>query len=122
MRKTNLKAVDFFCSAGGVTCGFKQAGINVLGGIDSDINCKITYEKNNDATFLNEDVSRLEKGKLRKVFKIRKNQNNLIFVGCSPCQYYSNIKTNKKNSCATRLLLEDFQEFVDFYRPGYVFY
>ena len=26
---SNLKAVDFFCSAGGVTCGFQQAG-NIL--------------------------------------------------------------------------------------------
>ena len=56
-----------------------------------------------------------------KTFKIKKNQDNLIFVGCSPCQYYSNIKTNKALSEKTRLLLEDFQEFVDYYRPGYVF-
>ena len=25
--KNNIYAIDFFCSAGGVTCGFKQAGI-----------------------------------------------------------------------------------------------
>jgi len=121
MPKSDLKALDFFCSAGGVTCGFKQAGINVLGGIDIDPDCKLTYEKNNDATFLQADVSTLKKEKLREVFKIRRRQRNLIFVGCSPCQYYSNIKTDKSKSSATRLLLEDFQEFVDFYKPGYVF-
>lgn len=120
-KRHKLKAVDFFCSAGGVTCGFKQAGIDVLGGIDIDPICKLTYERNNDATYLCADVSNLKKESLRKVFKIRKNQDNLIFVGCSPCQYFSNIKTDKTKSKETRLLLHDFQEFVDFYRPGYVF-
>ena len=115
-----LKAVDFFCSAGGVTCGFKQAGIDVLGGIDIDPACKNTYEKNNNAKYLCADVSNLEKEKVSEVFKIQRNQDDLIFVGCSPCQYYSNIKTIKTKSEKTRLLLEDFQEFVDYYLPGYV--
>ena len=116
-----MKAVDFFCSAGGVTCGFKQAGIDVLGGIDIDESCKTTYEKNNDAIFLCADVSNLKKEKVAETFGISKNQDDLIFVGCSPCQYYSNIKTDKTKSEDTRLLLADFQDFVDYYRPGYVF-
>lgn len=116
-----LKAIDFFCSAGGVTYGFRQAGIDVLGGIDIDISCKETYEKNNNVKFFHADVSNLKKKEVGKFFHIRKNQRNLIFIGCSPCQYYSNIKTDKTKSSKTRLLLEDFQEFVDFYRPGYVF-
>ena len=117
----DIQAIDFFCSAGGVTCGFKQAGINVIGGIDIDANCKMTYEKNNDAKFLCADVSNLEKEKLASFFNIRRNQDNLIFVGCSPCQYYSNITTDKTKSKKTRLLLADFQEFVEYYFPGYIF-
>ena len=120
-KDTELQAVDFFCSAGGVTCGFKQAGINVLGGIDIDKNCKVTYEKNNNSKFLLADVSVLPKDEVGKYFNIKKNQDNLIFVGCSPCQYYSNIKTDKTKSKKSRLLLEDFQEFVAYYKPGYVF-
>lgn len=116
-----LQAIDFFCSAGGVTCGFKQAGIDVIGGIDIDPVCQFTYEKNNNTQYLCADIAGLSKQILRKKFKIKKNQNNLIFVGCSPCQYFSNIKTDKSKSEKTRLLLHDFQEFVDFYRPGYVF-
>jgi DNA (cytosine-5)-methyltransferase 1 len=120
-KENELLAVDFFCSAGGVTCGFKQAGINVLGGIDIDPVCELTYKKNNHSEYLCADVSNLEKKAIAKKFKIKKNQDNLIFVGCSPCQYYSNIKTDKTLSQKTRLLLEDFQEFVDYYRPGYLF-
>jgi DNA (cytosine-5)-methyltransferase 1 len=113
--------VDFFCSAGGVTCGFQQAGINILGGIDIDPACELTYKKNSKAEYLCADVSNLNKNTIARIFKIKKNQDNLIFVGCSPCQYYSNIKTNKTKSKKNRLLLEDFQEFVEYYRPGYVF-
>jgi len=119
--KNKLKAVDFFCSIGGVSLGFKQAGIEVLGGIDIDKSCKETYEKNIRAKFLTADVSNLDKKEVGQFFKIERNQDNLVFVGCSPCQYYSNIKTDKTKSCNTRLLLADFQEFVDYYRPGYVF-
>jgi len=123
MRKDlqQLHLVDFFCSIGGVSLGFKHAGIKVLGGIDIDETCKETYEKNIDAKFLHEDVSQLNFKKVGKSFGIRRNQRNLIFVGCSPCQYYSNIKTDKTKSSKTRLLLADFQEFVAYFRPGYIF-
>lgn len=116
-----IKAVDFFCSAGGVSCGFQQAGIDVLGGIDIDPACQLTYEKNINAKYLCANVSSLPKKTVAKTFGIKRNQDNLLFVGCSPCQYYSNIKTDKTKSTETRLLLADFQEFVYHFRPGYVF-
>jgi site-specific DNA-cytosine methylase len=56
MNSNGLKAVDFFCSGGGETCGFIRAGINVIGGIDMDPNCKETYEENNHSKFLNADA------------------------------------------------------------------
>ena len=88
MSNKKLKCVDFFCSAGGVTNGFKQAGIDVIGGIDIDGRCKETYERNNNAKFLEADISTIEKGKVGEFFNIKKNQDDLIFVGCSPCQYF----------------------------------
>jgi DNA (cytosine-5)-methyltransferase 1 len=116
-----LQAVDFFCGAGGVTCGFNKIGIQVLGGIDIDSKFKKTYELNNHAIFINEDVSNLKPERLSELLPIRLNQDNLIFVGCSPCQYYSNLKSDKTRSEANRLLLDDFKEFVFHYKPGFVF-
>lgn len=117
-----MKAVDFFCGAGGVTCGFKQAGIDVVVGIDIDATCKDTYEKNNKgAKFLEADISDLAKEKLGTDYNISKNDDDLIFIGCSPCQYFTNLKTDKTKSESSRMLLESFREFVDYYRPGYVF-
>lgn len=116
-----LKAVDFFCGAGGVSCGFNSIGIKVLGGIDIDPKFKKTYEENNRAIFVNEDVSNFAPEKLRKLLPIEKKDNNLIFVGCSPCQYYSNLKSDKTKSEQGRLLLDDFKDFVLHYLPGFVF-
>ena len=121
MNKQKLKAIDFFCGAGGVTCGFKQAGIDVLGGIDIDEKCCETYEKNNASKFFCVDISKLNVKILSRYFDIKIQQDNLIFVGCSPCQYFSNIKTDKQKSSEGRLLLADFQRFIEYYRPGYVF-
>lgn len=116
-----LKAIDFFCGAGGVTCGFKEVGIDVLAGIDIDSKFKDTYERNNKAKFINEDVSNLQPQELSKYLEVKINDDDLIFVGCSPCQYYSNVKSIKTKSKKSRLLLDDFKEFVLYYRPGFVF-
>ena len=59
--------------------------------------------------------------KLKEVLPLVENDDNLIFVGCSPCQYYSNLNSDKQKSKQGRLLLEDFKEFVLYYRPGFVF-
>lgn len=122
MEITNeLKAIDFFCGAGGVTCGFGEVGIKVLAGIDIDPKFKDTYVKNNNAIFINEDVSNLAPKSLTDYVDIERNDDNMVFVGCSPCQYYSNLKSDKTKSEKSRLLLEDFKEFVLYYRPGFVF-
>ena len=119
--KTKLKAVDFFCSGGGMTCGFRKAGIKVLGGIDIDSECEKTYTQNNpQSKFIHCDIKELTFKKLKSELQIKKNDNNLIFIGCSPCQYWSNIKTIKAKSEESKNLLIDFQKFVKHFKPGHI--
>ncbi len=119
--KSNLKAVDFFCSGGGMTAGFRKAGVRVLGGIDIDLECKETYTKNNKGSkFIHADIKELEFSTLEKKLKIKKNVDELIFIGCSPCQYWSNIKTIKAKSEESKNLLSDFQKFVAHFKPGHI--
>ena len=40
-----IKALDFFCGAGGLTRGLLDAGITVVAGIDSDHRMRKTYER-----------------------------------------------------------------------------
>lgn len=121
-KKSVLKAVDFFCCSGGVTHGFKKAGIKVLGGIDIEGAYQETYEKNNKGSkFLKADISKLQPNDLIHEFGIAKNMDDLIFVGCSPCQYYTNLQTDKTKSSESKMLLVEFKRFVNFFNPGFIF-
>ena len=65
LNKTKLKAIDFFCGAGGMTFGLSQAGIDVLAGIDNDPSCKETYEINNHGSkFIEADIHELSEEQL----------------------------------------------------------
>ena len=120
-KNKTLKAVDFFCSGGGMTYGLSQAGIEVLGGIDIDSACKETYEKNNpNSQFILADVTELKEKKLQNILKLKKNDDTLILVGCSPCQYWSIIRTDKTKSSKSKNLLIEFKRFVDYFLPGYI--
>ena len=116
-----LKAIDFFCSGGGMSFGLQQAGINVIAGIDFDPDCKKTYETNiKGAKYILADVEKLKEEDLSKKITIKKNDDNLILVGCSPCQYWTIIRTNKNKSQKSKNLLHEFHRFVKYYNPGYV--
>ncbi len=117
----NLYAVDFFCGGGGMSYGIGQSGIDVIAGIDSDVRCKETYEKNHPKSiFINEDIGQIVPEDLIKLIGIKKEDDNAVFIGCSPCQYWSLIKTDKRKSEKTKNLINDFKRFVDFFSPGYV--
>lgn len=120
MSEQKFKAIDFFCGGGGMTCGLRQAGIDVVAGIDFDEEAKETYEFNNKNFFIHSDIRRLHTDFFERKFNIQCNDDNLIFVGCSPCQYYSIINTDKNKSIKSKDLLMNFYRFVEYYRPGYV--
>ena len=44
----------------------------------------------------------------------------MILVGCSPCQFYSIINTDKNKALKSKDLLKNFARFIEYYRPGYV--
>lgn len=116
----NLYAIDFFCSGGGMTFGLKKAGINVLAGIDIDNKCKKTYELNNPGSlFLNKDIFKYHESELIKDVKLP-NSDSLLFIGCSPCQYWSLVNSNKEKSQKGKGLLTEFERFVKRYNPLYV--
>jgi len=120
-KNNKLKSIDFFCSGGGMTYGMRKAGIDVIAGIDNDPDVKDTYEKNNSRTkFIQADVFELKEIELSKYAGINKNDDNLILIGCSPCQYWSIIQTDKKKSQKSKDLLKEFHRFVKFYNPGFV--
>ena len=115
-----LKGVDFFCGAGGMTKGLKDAGIDVLAGIDIDASCGETYSKNNGAKFLAKDIKTFTPEELESILKIKRGDDSLLFVACSPCQYWTDINTDRGNNECTKNLINDFERFVEYFLPGYI--
>lgn len=116
-----LKAVDFFCSGGGMSFGMQESGIRILAGIDFDKNCEETYKANiKNAEFIRADVFNLREKELQERLSLTKNDDNLILIGCSPCQFWSIIKTDKNKSQKSKNLLKEFKRFVEYFNPGYV--
>ncbi|MAL61008.1 MAG: DNA (cytosine-5-)-methyltransferase [Flavobacteriaceae bacterium] len=116
-----LKAVDFFCSGGGMSYGMMQAGIDIIAGIDIDESCKETYQANiKGAKFIHADVFDLKESDLENSLSLEKNDDELILIGCSPCQFWSIINTDKTKSAKSKNLLVEFSRFVKYLKPGYV--
>ncbi len=116
-----LKAVDFFCGGGGMSYGMLEAGITVLAGIDYEPDCKKTYEDNiTGAQFIQADVFELREEELERTLNLDRDDDDLILIGCSPCQFWSIINTNRDKSTKSANLLIEFARFVKYFNPGYV--
>lgn len=116
-----IRAIDFFCGGGGMTCGLRMAGITVIAGVDFDKEAQATYEYNNPgSTFINTDIRRLRSDYFERKFNVKKDDDDLVLVGCSPCQFYSIINTDKEKSARSKDLLKNFARFIEYYRPGFV--
>lgn len=121
MKSKSLIALDFFCGAGGMSYGLWQAGVHVLGGIDQDPDCKTTYEHNvPGAKYLQGDLTQLSSEELASYFEIGRSDDDLIFCGCSPCQFWSKVQTDRTKSRQTAFLLQHFERFISYFRPGFV--
>lgn len=109
-----------------MSLGMKKAGVNVVAGIDNDPACRETYVENHpDSLFIDADITHFDVVDLGNECGIRRSDDGMIFVGCSPCQYWSvitgsNGSKRKRSAHGSRNLLHDFLRFVDYYRPGFV--
>ncbi len=121
----SLVVVDYFCGAGGVTCGALAAGAIVACGIDSDSRAERTYMANNRdpagvaVPFVARRVEELSPDVVKEHLASYPNQATL-FVGCPPCQPFTNLRTDKKRSHPSRETLASFIDHVVALRPEFV--
>nr|WP_314256817.1 DNA cytosine methyltransferase [uncultured Devosia sp.] len=119
--RERMKAVDFFCGAGGMSYGLSQAGIEVLGGIDNAGDCRETYLANiPGAAFIERDVLQLDPRELGSLLGITYRDPRMLFFAGSPCQFWTSVRTDKRKSERTAFLLDRFRTFVDHFEPGYI--
>lgn len=141
-------AVDFFCGAGGTTCGLIGAGGYVVAGIDKDERVGKTYRQNNRNRtfdrayphFLNMDIFPKQSGctggqqvelfeKLDEALEPIKTECPtvpLLFAICAPCQPFTTLSRKRLSAKRERErsrdsgLLREALEFVRVYEPQYV--
>lgn len=112
-----ISAIDIFCGIGGLSYGLKEAGINVVAGVDIDKSCRFPYEENINADFILEDVSNLHGEEL--VERYWSNNEIKILAGCAPCQPFSTYSNKIKDKSQTKRwwLLHDFKRLIEETNP-----
>ena len=122
----SLKAIDLFCGAGGFSLGLKDAGFDVLVGIDKFDGPVKTYQHNFGVERgLQLDLSSIQphelKNKVKNVTRTKINDLDLI-VGGPPCQGFSLASRRKdrgsKEDIRNDLSLKYF-EFIREINPKY---
>lgn len=111
-----MNAVDFFCGGGGMTRGLLNAGINVVLGVDYNRECEKTYNTNNKVPFLCKSITDIEPRAIKKEYPLLKERNELLLVGCAPCQPFSKQRRSEEEHKSINLL-DEFGRIVDGLKP-----
>lgn len=99
-------AVDLFAGAGGLSCGFANAGINILAAVEKDLWAGETYAENHtDTKLFNDDIFEIPESSLIKFKDVD------IVMGGPPCQGFSISASNRRNPNDPRNLL-----YIEFLR------
>jgi DNA (cytosine-5)-methyltransferase 1 len=111
-------ALDLFCGAGGVTTGFKAAGIHVLGAVDTDAVARKSFKANHpEVKVYGDDLRRLPPKNLRRRLGLRKGEL-IILTACAPCQTFSTLSAkNRKVRDFRNPLVDRVIDFVEEFEP-----
>lgn len=115
-----IKAIDFFCGAGGLTRGLLDAGIEVLAGVDNDERLQETYTHNNKPSrFINKDIDKIKIHELRKELGIQ-NEDTTLYAACTPCQPFSTLSRQNWKDDDRKILLLTFAKIVKECPPDFI--
>jgi len=114
MKDSQLKVVDVFCGAGGLSTGFKQAGFNIILGMDFDKNALQTYKHNHPETIVvNDDITTVKEKDLKNLV----GYNNVdMVIGGPPCQGFS-LAGRRDPKDPRNSLFMDFLRIVEILNP-----
>ena len=112
-----LISIDLFSGCGGLTLGFRMAGVRCVLASDIDENCEKTFRRNfPDVPFICKDVTDIT---LQDVQSVIGNVVPDIIVGGPPCQGFSlaNKRRGKIADDPRNRLFYGFVKFVNWYSP-----
>ena len=114
----NIKCIDLFCGAGGLTKGFESLGLNVVAGFDFDPACEHPYSQNNGANFVFKDITKVTAEELLRTFG---EADIKVLAGGAPCQPFSTYSQRYETVGTARWrLLYKFAELIEGVNPEIV--
>lgn len=114
--KNKLKVLDLFAGVGGMSYGFEQAGLNIVGAVEFDESIAQSMKKNhkNTEVFIEDIKSLKTKDVKEKIGEID------IIVGGPPCQGFS-LKGKRLGLNDDRnFLFREYIKYVKYFNPKYV--
>src|SRR5215208_130677 len=86
-----LRAIDLCSGPGGVTVGYKAAGIKVLAAVDTDANAQATYAANHpEVELFSDDLLKLDPVTLVDRLALAPGELDIL-TACVPCQTFSTL-------------------------------
>lgn len=114
----DVRTIDLFCGAGGLTRGLLNAGLNVRVGVDVDPACQYPYEFNNDVPFLLKDVRTIRHRDLKPHFR---GADVSVLAGCAPCQAFSTYNVRRGHRIPNKFsLVRTFGDLASSLKPDIV--
>lgn len=122
--ETNQKpiAVDLFCGCGGISCGLRMAGFEVIAGIDIEPKYIGTFSHNfPHAKSLQIDISKVPPEEFMRLLGVRAGQLDLL-AGGPPCQGFSKNVPRKYRYLedSRNLLIKSFLDYCEVLKPRMV--
>lgn len=107
-----MRAVDLFCGCGGMSLGFKQAGIDIVAGFENWSYAVECYRKNFHHPVIEIDLSDTE-----NAIQIIQTYNPDLIIGGPPCQDFSTAGKRKEGNRADLTLA--YAQIVAAISPAY---
>ena len=114
-----MKAIDLFCGCGGLSSGLRDAGFDILAGVDIEKDYIKTFTHNfKDAESICADISKISSDDLMLRFGLKKGELDLL-AGGPPCQGFSQKGKRLSLDDERNYLFRYFIEFVKAFKPKY---
>jgi len=117
-----LKVIDFFSGCGGASEGLRQAGFDVVLGLDFDKDAAASYRANfPEAEFIEGDIRQVSEHDVVKLVREKNPQQEpLLLAACAPCQPFSRQNKFQSEDDVRRTLLDETYRFIRELKPEYI--
>jgi DNA (cytosine-5)-methyltransferase 1 len=112
-------AIDLFCGCGGISAGLREAGLEVVAGVDINKKYIQSFAHNfPKASVITEDITKISPKDFLKQLGKTRDQIQLI-AGGPPCQGFSkNVPRSRRYLADPRnLLIKSYLEYCEYIRP-----